>query len=171
MGVTIHFDGRLRSREALDRLVVTARRFAAERGWPCQPINESLVTLKRVRNEEPWDYSGPTTGLAMQPHESAEPFRLEFDRDLYLQEYVKTQFAPAEVHIAIVELLRLLAPEFEVLSVEDEGEYWDTADVTKLRTHMDACHHALQDILHKAPDHHGPIRLPSGRIIDYMSRE
>ena len=169
MGVTIHFEGRLRESRALGRVVAAASRFAAEAGWRSEAISESDAKLSRVRGQEPWDYRGPTEGLTLYPHKWCEPVRLEFDRDGYLQEFVKTQYAPATVHVRVVELLRLLAGEFDRLEVDDEGEYWDTSDVAALDGHIDACNRALADILRTTRGARGPVRLPSGRIVDYMS--
>lgn len=171
MGVTIHFEGRLRGSAAFDRALAHARAFAAQRGWRAEPIAEVEVTLRRVRDEEHWDYTGPTRGVAIHPHQNCDPLRLEFDRNLYLQEFVKTQFAPVDVHVTVVELLRLLAPEFETLRVEDEGEYWETSNRSVLERHIHTCLRVLEDELKERPDHVGPVRLPSGRIVDLMSRK
>jgi hypothetical protein len=171
MGVTIHFEGRLRDAAAYDRVLGEATGFALQHGWMADPIEEAEVTLLRVRDEKDWDYTGPTRGVELRPHDDCDPLRLEFDRDLYVQEFVKTQFAPVEIHLLVVDFLRLVAPEFEVLSVEDEGEYWETSDRAVLERHMQACRRVLDDELQKRPDHVGPVRLPSGRIVDLMSRQ
>lgn len=47
-----------------------------------------------------------------------ERLRLELDRDLYAQESVKTQVAPIDVHVGIVERLTRLASEFEELAAQ-----------------------------------------------------
>src|SRR5689334_12660576 len=125
MGVTIHFEGGLRDEKSYERVILRARAFAGQHNWKLESIDESQVTLNRIRNGEPWDYTGLTRGVVLYPHENCDPFRLEFDRNLYVQEYVKTQFAPVEVHVRVIELLRLLAPEFQAVEVEDEGDYWD----------------------------------------------
>jgi hypothetical protein len=169
VGVTIHFEGRPRESSALGRVVASASRFAVQAGWQSEAISDSDTRLSRVRGEKPWDYREPTEGLTLYPHEWCEPVRLEFDRDGYVQEFVKTQYAPATVHVRVVDLLHLLADEFESLEVDDEGEYWDTSDVVALERHIDACNRALADILRTTPAARGPVRLPSGRIVDYMS--
>jgi hypothetical protein len=171
MGVTIHFEGRLRGSASYHRVLAVAQAFATRHGWASEPIDEAEATLLRVRDEQDWDYTGPTRGLALHPHDECDPLRLEFDRDLYVQEFVKTQFAPVETHVKVVELFRLVAPEFESLQVEDEGEYWETSDLKTLQQHVGTCLRVLEDELKARPDHHGPVRLPTGRIVDYMSRE
>jgi hypothetical protein len=52
MGVTIHFEGRLRDRTAMAELLQFARRFASERGWVTDEINEANVKLSRVDENE-----------------------------------------------------------------------------------------------------------------------
>ena len=55
MGVTIHFEGRLRDEDSLDRAVAMATAHADRLGWPIESIDNSLVTLQRVRDECDWD--------------------------------------------------------------------------------------------------------------------
>ena len=90
MGVTIYFEGKLKNEEAYESFIASSRDLASEMEWSFSEIKETKVTLQRVRDEEDWDYTGPVKGLEMLPHEACDPFRLEFDNDLYIQEYVKT---------------------------------------------------------------------------------
>ena len=169
MGVTIHFEGQLRNRDRLQLVVHAAAEFARARGWPYQAIEEPEVHLARVRDEKDWDYVGPTSGIELLPHERCEPVRLEFDRDCYIQEYTKTQFAGPAVHIEVVTLLRQLAPHFTELLVEDEGEYWEGEDTAVLVRHIDTCNRVLADELRLRPGSVGPVRLPAGRWADFIS--
>lgn len=170
MGITIHFEGTLPDEEAYQRVIDFARDFAAAHDWEASPIEEAQAKLRRVRGEEDWNYEGPTRGVALQPHRNCDPLRLEFDSGLYIQEYCKTQFAPPTVHIEVVELLRKIRPEFRDLRVEDEGEYWDTADQSRLEDHLKACFQALDEHLERDPKLMGPVRAPSGRILDLVTR-
>jgi len=169
VGVTLHFEGRLKDDGALSRVVAKAKSFAVREGWATTDIHDSNAVLRRVRGEQSTDYRGPAEGVVVSPHIAAEPLRLEFDQTRYVQDYIKTQFAPAEIHVKVVELLRSLESEFDSLCVFDEGEFWESSDVQALRRHMEAVHRVLTDVLAKNPNAHGPVRLPSGRIVDYMS--
>ncbi len=171
MGITIHFEGRLKDEVSLEAVLSLTRDFCDERSWPHEQINETHVALNRVRDEEDWDYVGPTKGIAVQPHENSEPFRLEFDKDLYVQEYTKTQFAPVDIHLGLVELLRLLTPHFAILDVIDEGEFFETGNRATLEGHLDRCFALLDEYLVQQDKYYGPIRLESRRIVDVMSRE
>jgi len=170
MGVTIHFEGRLKNEASLEQVIGAARTFAEREGWRHEPINETATTLERVRDEEDWDYHGPTSGIAVYPHENAEPLRLEFDRDLFVQEYIKTQYAPAQIHVKVVDLLKEIAPAFAEFAVVDEGEYWDTEKPEVLVRHLQNCFRVLDDELSARPELQGPVRLPSGRIVDLITR-
>jgi hypothetical protein len=169
MGVTIHFEGRVKGATAYSLLIDELREFAASHNWKCEELAKSNAVLKRVRDKKPWDYSGPTFGLQLWPHQACDPLRFEFDRDYYVQEFVKTQFAGEETHIAIVELFRRIQFFFEGLKIHDEGEFWDTSDDNVLAQHIQHCNEALQEMLAKNPKAKGPVRLPDGRIADYIS--
>src|SRR5215813_1446901 len=145
MGVTIHFEGGLKSQEALEELLAVARQFAQTNRWDTEVIDSPEVTLQRVRDEENWDYAGPVRGIALLPGTDCDPIRLEFDRDLYLQEFTKTQFAGADTHVKVVGLLKAIERFFSQLNVEDEGEYWETGDREALTAHLTACDRALKD--------------------------
>ena len=146
MGVTIHYEGALRDHGSYDRLVAAAEAFVAREGWRMEPIRRANATLSRFIDDEERVYEGPTTGLTIFPHERAEPIELEFDRDLFAQGYTKTQFAPAETHVKVVELLRSLEPFFSHLNVYDEGEYWETGDLSRLKSHLGFIDDALAAI-------------------------
>lgn len=171
MGITIHFEGRLKDEASLEAVLSITKQFCDEQSWPYEPINDSHVTLNRVRGEEDWNYEGPVKGIAVEPHENSEPFRLEFDKDLYIQEYTKTQFAPIEIHIELVKLLRRLQPHFENLEVDDEGEFFDADDENVLADHLHRCFEMLDEYLVQGDKYYGPIRLESKRIVDVMSRD
>jgi len=169
MGITVHFEGRLRDEAAYVALVEAAARFAAHQGWGAQRFEVLNAKLSRVRDEVDWDYEGPTKGIELRAHPSSEPIRLEFDTDLYVQEYTKTQFAPPDIHMRMVALLDELAPYFQILEVIDEGEYYETRDEEVLRKHRDCCFEMLDEHLANDKSLRGPVRLPSGRIADLIS--
>jgi hypothetical protein len=83
-----------------------------------EPIATSDVTVPRVRDEKDWE-------------------RFKFDRDLYIQEFTKTQFAGADDHLKVIALLKPAQPYFKELGVEDEGEFRETGNVTIFRDHLE----------------------------------
>jgi hypothetical protein len=74
-------------------------------------INEANVKLSRVdENERDYDYLAPVSGLKLIPGNDCEPIKLEFDSDLYVQEWTKTQFAGAEIHLTVCDSSMRLNP-------------------------------------------------------------
>ena len=168
MGVTIHFEGKLKSEEDFNKVMEIATNFAVSNNMTHNYFEDENKILGRVKDEEEWEYEGPTKGLFIQPDDNTEYLNLEFDKDLYVQEFCKTQFADPSVHILIVDLLRQIQPHFEKLNVEDEGEYWETSDLIKLQANMDACFEMMEEAREENKDLIGPILTEHGRIIDLM---
>jgi len=171
MGVTIHFEGQLSKPENFDNVVLTAKTFAEDNNLEYFLFQKDNKFLPRVKDEQDWDYEGPTKGIQIQPDENSEPFILEFDKDYYLQEYCKTQFADISLHILVIDLLRQIEPFFYHLTVIDEGEYWDTSDINILQQHLDNCFQAIEKAKQEDGTLDGPFRLENGRIADLIQNE
>lgn len=171
MGVTIHFEGRLNSERDFNDLIRRAEEFAAKNHWKYEIFtNEHKLLLRVAENEdEDWEYEGPTKGISIQIEPDCDHLNLEFDSDHYIQEYCKTQFTHIEVHIAIVEFFRQIEQYFDVLEVDDEGEYWDTENQLLLQENLEACFRAIENAKRKDSNLQGPLRLENGRMIDLMS--
>lgn len=169
MGVTIPFEGQLLDESAYEKLTEFVSSTATTAGWQTEPIEPKEVTLLRVRDEQDWDYSGPVKGIAVYLHEDCDPVRLEFDKNLYVQEFTKTQFAGAQVHLKVLELLKALRPFFRDLRVEDEGEYWEIGNLQGLIEHMNWAQKAIEAELEKYPDGQMKVKTPSGRIVDLIT--
>ena len=168
MGVTIHFEGRLRDDDALANVLAIAAEHAESNGWASETLDRDHDVLNREIDEESCDYEGPVRGVALYPHEDCEPVRLEFDADLFVQEFTKTQFAGVAIHCAVVALLRDLEPHFVELEVFDEGEYWDSGDLERLEEHCAAFDVALADFVANNPNVAVKVHLPGGRIADIV---
>ena len=68
-----------------------------------------------------------------------------------------------------MELLKALESEFENLSVVDEGEYFESGDIDRLKELIDGCYDAMDKEKEKNPKLEGPVRLNSGRVVDLIS--
>ena len=168
MGVTIHFEGQLFSSENYDKLICIAKNFAEQNHWEYFEFQEDFKLLERVKDEEEWNYEGSTKGLLLQPDLTSDPLILEFDNDLYLQEFCKTQFAGSSIHILIINLLRQIQSYFDNLIVHDEGEYWETSDTNLLKQHIDTCNCVIEEMKRENSKMSGPYRLQNGRFVDLM---
>jgi hypothetical protein len=107
-------------------------------------------------------------GVEILPHPSCEPASFSFDsrgtlwsvpgRALSLDQRerpdqpfisVKTQFAPAEIHVAIVKLLRYIKGRYvSNLEVRDEGGFWETGDRAELERRRESINRALDMLQH-----------------------
>ena len=120
MGITVHFEGALRSEAALDEVRREAAAFASARGWPVEQVD---------RDDEVWRDGEPergrVRGVTLEPHARCDPLRLWFDYDLVAADFCKTQFAGATVHLDVVRLFVLLRRCFARLSVSDGTGYFD----------------------------------------------
>lgn len=169
MGVTINFEGQLKSNADFDQVMKIAKEFAEVNHMAFSYFEETDKLLQRVKEEKDWDYQGLTRGIRIQPDVNSDPLLLEFYRDNYIQEYCKTQFVDVEIHMKIINFLRQIEPHFNELIINDEGEYWETSNVDLLQNRIDDCFRAIDDAKKENDKLSGPFRIADGRIVDLMS--
>ena len=133
MGITIFFSGQLKDEESFQQLMQAALAHAEEKEWPYRYVERESDSIFYIKNDEVVEYNGPTRGLIINPHEGAETLRLIFNNELCLDSFIKTQFAPIQTHVDVVDFLRSIEPLFENFKVMDEGEYYETNDIELLR--------------------------------------
>jgi hypothetical protein len=135
MGVTIHYKGKLNSADELDSFCEEMEDIATSMGW------KHTIIDKFDSNDKT-----PVKGIIIRPHEKSESLQLisdqegnlrnvfafEFageDSELTYLNFIKTQFAPVEIHIAVIKLLKYIQKKYvSNLDVYDEGNYWQTSD-------------------------------------------
>ena len=133
MGITIYFKGKLNNPDHAAPIVQELEEIAGEMEWKYNIIKEDTDYFK---------------GIAINPHAKSEPISFLFDkngntkdfRTLGLRKHketmsednfvrIKTQYAPIDVHIAIIKLLKYLKKKYiNDLRVIDDGCYWETED-------------------------------------------
>ena len=168
MGVTIHFFGQLKNTESLEKVISVAREFAEGKRCEVSSLDCDNKHLIRVKDGEQCDYEGPVRGIQFHPDENCDPFVLEFDKDLYIQNFCKTQFAGISTHVEVIQLLRDIEPYFETFEVMDEGDFWKTSDISVLEQKFEAFFAAAERMVKENPKLKGPIRLANGRILDLI---
>ena len=168
MGVTIHFSGRLKKSEDLETVISLGREFAMRKHCEVTRLDSEKKLLIRFKDGEECDYEGPVRGIQFHPDENCEPFVLEFDNDLFIQERCKTQFAGISTHVEVIQLLRNIEPYFESLVVVDEGGFWETTDIAVLEQKFEVFFVAAEQMVKANPKLRGPIRLVNGRILDLI---
>jgi hypothetical protein len=92
------------------------------------------------------------------------------DRDLYVEEFTKTQFAGVQTHLSVLESLRTIRPFFRHLQVEDEGEFWETGNTQPLVEYFSRSQKAIEAQALKNPSAQMKVRTPDERILDLYHR-
>jgi|GEM_PF-6381967 len=128
MGLGLNFVIRVADDAAARAVVKTAKAEAKRQKW-------KLLN----RNREP-------LRAEFLPHKKAESVVLDFTNGLRSERYVKTNYAPSKVHIAIVEFLDVIKPLCKSMKVQDEFGYWRSRDVEGLREGFGETGKALPDM-------------------------
>jgi hypothetical protein len=100
----------------------------------------------------------------------SEPLYLIFSATGKVDNFIKTQFAGADVHIGVIEVLDAVKPFFLNLAIEDEGRYWDTRNRSFLEEDMASVLIQIEAIKAQHPNAVGPVKRPDGRILDLVSK-
>ena len=167
-GVTIHYEGRAPDPAAVEQVLAAASEEAKRNGWQIRDDSSSDISLKRVVDEKDVPYRGSVRGIVLQPRRECEPIHLQFDSNMFMQDFVKTQFAGPEIHMQVARLLQVIQPLLRSLKVEDEGQYWETGSKSTLEGHMAKVNTLMVEMKRSKPGLRGPVTLPSGRIVDLM---
>jgi hypothetical protein len=157
MGITIHFQGQLKNTHLIDSSKEELNDISEIKNWEWQDLDEDWSkpsTAKLSENKDRLKIIGHLSlkGVQINIHPDSEPLSLYFDAEGNLTNpmsvilknagkistknsynSVKTQFAPPDVHISIIKLLKYLKKRYiPNLRVIDEGEYWESEDKEKL---------------------------------------
>ena len=148
MGITIHYKGKLNKPDLLNTFCYEIKDIAKDMNWSFNTINNDLNKPNSSYMDENGHIKGyiPLKGINVTIHPKAESLSFLFDkngnlRNLLMMTYkngkeseasyifIKTQFAPIEIHITIIKLLGYIKKKYiSNLKVIDEGNYWETRD-------------------------------------------
>ena len=167
-GVTIHYGGVARNSAAEQAALKVARRIAKENGWTVEEANSPNTDKVRLLNDKKVLYSGPLTGIRINPAPMSEPLYLQFGADYRFQDFIKTQFAGADVHIKVTELLRALEPYIIQFEIHDESEYWSTKNQAALERAIKRNNETIELMKKLRPGARGPEKAKNGRIVDLV---
>ena len=167
-GVTVHYEGKAHDRSAVDEIMSIVRAEAVRNGWEIKDASVPAASITRIIDGKDIPYRGPLNGVVLFPDPMCEPLYFQFGSDLFMQDFVKTQFGGPDVHVSIIEILRKLKPFFSHLKVEDEGDYWSTGNRKTLEGHMQQVNAMIQEIKRARPGVRGPVKVESGRILDIL---
>lgn len=108
MSMTVYFEGTLKNEELLPVAIYVVQSYGIYRELEFTLYNEEEVTLKRTKDNKEYTYTGPISGIEIFLPENSEPLRFEFDSQLFFQGSCKTQYAPIDTHIMVIELFERL---------------------------------------------------------------
>jgi hypothetical protein len=168
MGISIHYRGKIDKIETIATLADELEDFAQTLGWRTQHWKEDFSTPNTAKISHERGKIGvvghaPLQGISLFLHKECEPLWLTFEPNGYLIDAAamamvtegelklkkswrstKTQFAPIEVHIGIVKLLKYVKRRYiSNLAVHDEGGYWESGNVIELERRFNSINHAL----------------------------
>ncbi len=161
MGLTIHYRGHIDSLNHVPSLSEKLIEFAEAMGWRSETINDDWEKAPDANLEVSPEGANITghlglRGVTIIPEPKGESLSFFFDRKGALRSLmgvisildgsmeqgeawvsVKTQFASPQFHTWVVGLLKYLKKScISDLEVNDEGEYWESGDLEKLKGKM-----------------------------------
>ncbi len=153
MGVTIHYRGNLKNPKDIPTITAELEDICKSADWTYRVYDDSNTELKKL----------PFRGITFQPHPKSESvwmifqedgnlfFPLGATEDEFSKEpiwaFTKTQFAGADVHIALCRLLKYLSERwFQSFEVIDDGGYWEDNDAEELNKRIGIINEAITAI-------------------------
>jgi hypothetical protein len=168
MGITIHYRGQLKPKEAARNVYIMAKLAAQEKRWTITDFYAGEGTLSFTGHPGRKDYHGPIHSFTILPHEHCEPVCFRFTEDGYFEERCKTQFAPLEVHLGVIDVLDSIKSRLSQLIVEDEGHFWETRKRENLEKNVMRCFEEILAEKERDPELYGPVKDEDGRITDLV---
>lgn len=158
MGITIYASGNIDRLEEIPHLIEEVKGIAQKHGWACSVLDDDFDVEPAARLVGPTAYKPAVIkgslglkGIVLSVDPKCESLAILFDRSGALTNVMqqlfrsscgirqelftacKTQFGCINSHIHIVELLHALKQRFITdLTVNDEGDYWESGDVERL---------------------------------------
>lgn len=114
VGTTIYLKGKLNSQHVLNELLEQSIQMVKNNKWKYEEILYSKLS-----------------GIIVYPHERSEPLCLGFNEKTEIDTFIKTVYAPFEVHNMIIDLMYSIKPFFKRLEVIDDTGYWEKLNTRK----------------------------------------
>lgn len=183
MGITIHYQGKIRSPKLLPELIEEVQDIAIENKWKYHVFESELPAEEYGKDS----FEDELYGITFTPPEcemvdftflstgqlcSVVGIKIYFEdepNDIFIEwNSVKTQFSGPQIHIILVHLLEHIATKYLTdFKVLDEGEYWETRDEKLLIQKFDL----LNGILRSMESNMEMIpKKPDEDLVDYIRR-
>ena len=165
MGITIHYKGKLNSSDLIEPFCNEIEDIAKDMDWKYSILENDLYkpNSSRIDNGNIIGHI-PLKGISLSIHKDAESLSFYFDKDGNLRnlfsmtflsedelsessDFVKTQFAPIQIHITIIKLLKYIKSKYiNNLEVIDEGDYWISQDEELLKKKFDFLNEKINEV-------------------------
>lgn len=140
MGLSIHYSGCIKDFNSIDLLIEEVQDVCNGMNWSCKVYNDNR--LKGISFSP--DHCEPIFLTFLSNGVLCSPLSLKYDVEPNPFISTKTQYAGADVHLAVLKLLAFLKQKYFLqLDVEDEGLYWNTGDEVLLHKQFEKYNHAL----------------------------
>jgi hypothetical protein len=175
-GVTIHFNGELKSAKSIEEVKSAACAVAKSHSWRCITVSDpkdlslDYITLKSLQELDGTPSLTIADGVVIYPADMSEPLYLVFGARNKLNNFIKTQFAGPETHIEVIDVFDAIKPFFRSLEIVDEGRYWQTRNRAFLEEDMESVSAQIEAIKAQQSNVTGPIKQPDGRILDLIGK-
>lgn len=170
MGVTIHYRGKLKTADLITPLMDEVEEICISNNWKYQLLNEEASVARNTAShplpfEDDFEDDGFNHGLrgiSFEPHEESESVTFLFNaegiltsifsnmfrqKSKYTWCFVKTQFAGADTHIRIINLMRYLKKKyFKMFEIHDDGGYYPHGNAEELQNRMDYLNNAIATV-------------------------
>ena len=172
MGVTIHYRGKLKSVDLISSFMDEVEEICISNNWKYQLLNEDMpVIISAADAPMPFNddndfeddgFPHDLRGISFEPHEESESVTFLFNaegiltsifgnmfptRSKYTWNFVKTQFAGAETHIRIINLMRYLKKKyFKKFEIHDDGGYYPHNNMEGLQERFDYLNNAISTV-------------------------
>ncbi len=148
MGITIHYQGKINEISLIENVTGELKDITEELEWEYFLIDDDKLGIKGIYINPPPNCEALTFLFDKNTGVLKDRIILQFDDmgdDHYKFNHTKTQYAPIQVHITIIKLLRYLKNKYiSDLTVTDEGEYWDSEDANLLQSKFDFLNEMLE---------------------------
>ncbi len=168
MGITIHYRGRVNPKLRIKEFYIMANLISKEKGWSITEMMESEGPAMLAHPDEDIPYNGKLTMFIIEPHENCEPMTFQITGDGYFKNWVKTQFAPLEIHMGVADFFDQLKIKCSELVIQDESGYWELRDTKSLEDRIVNCYLEIQKTKDEDPEYYGPVKSENGRITDLL---
>lgn len=171
MGVTIHYRGKLKSPDLINPLMDEVEEICISNNWKYQLLNEEIseegntppiYPLPFENDFEDDGFNHGLRGISFEPHEESESVTFLFNaegiltsifsnmfrqKSKYTWCFVKTQFAGADTHIRIINLMRYLKKKyFKKFEIHDDGGYYPHGNAEELQNRFDYLNNAISTV-------------------------